>query len=119
MARTLGNVRLNEKNVASDRRPRQANDNTCPFHALLNFFLELKLGGAQQVRDHLRRDSEFRFLAFQNASRMFAADAGDLAFEIAHSRLPRVMPDDIVEGFILKPDLIRLQSAVLTTARHK
>ena len=50
---------------------------------------------------------------------MFAADAGDLAFETANARFPRVMPHDVVERFILKLDLIGLQSAVLAAARHK
>src|SRR5438105_3928608 len=117
MPRTLGNVRLDEKNVASHRRPRQADDDTGPFHALFNFFLELKFGGEQQFRDHVTGDDEFGVLAFQGAARMFAADAGDLALEIANAGFPRVMPDDEVERLILKLDLIGLQSAVLAAAR--
>src|SRR5438874_1869190 len=108
MPRTLGNVRLNEKDVASDRRPRETDDNTCPFHALFNLFLELKFGGEQQFRDDFTCDDEFGLFAFQDASRVFAANAGELALEIANARFPRVMPHDIVERLILKLNLIGL-----------
>ena len=50
---------------------------------------------------------------------MLAANARDLSFQIAHTGLPCVMPDDEVDRFILKFDLIRLKTAVFAAARHK
>src|ERR1051326_7584948 len=105
----LGDIRFDEKNVPPDGRPCKSDDNTRSFYAFFNLFLELILLGTQQFGHYFPSDGEMGFLCFQHTPCMSAADACDLALEIADSRLPRVMADHVVKRFILILDLICLQ----------
>src|SRR6058998_653576 len=115
MPRSLGNIRFDKENVSTDRCPRQADDDPGAFHPLFDFFLELIFRSPEQLHNNLRCYDEFRLLPFQKTAGVFAADTGNLAFEISDAGFAGVMSDDEVNRLILELNLIRLQSAVFAT----
>ena len=108
MPSALGDVCLDEQDVAANGRPSQTDHDARPFHALLYFLFKLELRRTQQFNHHFGRYGQPRHFSFQDAPGMFAADAGNLALEVANAGFTRVMAHDVVQRRIFKLDLIRL-----------
>src|SRR5262249_56481170 len=84
---------LDEQDVAADGRPGKPGGHARPIGALGDLGEEAR---AAEVLDHaLWRDHERRELALGEVARRLAAAAGDLALEVAHAGLARVVANDV------------------------
>ena len=90
------NVGFHKEYVAAYRRPGEADDNTGAFHTLFDFFFQHVLRRTKEFLHDLNCDHEPGILAFENSSSLLATDARDLALEIPHARLARVMANDVM-----------------------
>ena len=98
-----------------------ANPTTTPgaLGALGNFALAAHLDAAQKFLHDLLGDDQLLGLPFRQAARLLAADGADGAFQVAHSRLARVVTDDVADRFFRKFDLLLRDSVFLDLPRDQ
>ena len=93
---------LDEEDVAADRRPREAGGDAGNDGALGDFAEEPGLAEVLR-RDRSRRRGARRFwrrFALRHLERERAAELRDLALELSHAGLARVVADDRAERFV-------------------
>src|SRR5215831_5379325 len=112
-------VGFDEQNVATDGRPRQSDYNAGTLYTFFHFLFKLIFRRAEEFFDHTRCYDQARILAFQQTAGMFPADICNLPLEVSDTGLARVMPHDVMQGRILKFDLIGLQTTIVTTTGHE
>src|SRR5215472_12989142 len=112
-------VGFNEQDVASGRRPSQANGNARPLGALGDLGIDADLDSAQKLLDHLAGDHQLFGLALGDPARLLAAYRSDVALQIAHAGFARVMPADEANRFFREFNLIRFESVLFDLLRNQ
>ena len=87
--------RLDEHDVTADRRPRQSRRHTELGRSTGNFTLHLRLAGV--FLEILDRDLHGRRLPFDDLERGLPQHALNLALELAHTGLARVLADQALQ----------------------
>src|SRR5262245_32531116 len=119
MSSTLCDIRLNKEDVPTDGCPRQTDDHSGSLYSFLDLFLQLELARSKQFDDHVRSNDEFGVFAFQNSSRVFAANTRNLPLQISDASLPCVVADNLMQSLILEFDLVGLNSTIISSSRHQ
>ena len=113
-----GNARrLDEQDVAADRRPGEPRRHA--RHARAHRHLVLELLRAKHDRELVHRDADRTTLALGDAHRGMAQHLADLALETAHAGLARVVRDDDAQRLVGDLDLLGLQAVGLELAAHQ
>src|SRR6185312_3227304 len=90
-----------------------------PLGALGNFSIHMNLDATQELMNDFLVHSELLSFAFRDATRLLTANCPDRAFEISHTRLARVVPDQETDGLIRNLDLLRRDAVLFDLPRHK
>ena len=99
-------IGFDEQHVAAGGSPGQAYGNSRPLRALGNFAFAADLDATQEFLNDFFADDQLLGLAFRQPARLLAADRADGAFQTAHARFPRVVPDHVAHSLFRKFDLL-------------
>src|SRR6185437_11623644 len=109
--------RLDEQDVAADRRPGEAGGDA--GHAGAHGDLVLEAPGAQDLRDVGRLDADRSGLAFGEAHGGAAEYPADVALEIAHAGLARVVANDGAQRIFRDADALLGEAVGVELAAHE
>src|SRR5262249_5586846 len=109
--------RLDEQNVAADRRPGETGRDA--GHAGAHRRLVLESRRAENGDEVLAADADRAALPFGNAHGGMAQRLADLPLQIAHARFARVALDDVADDVVADLDLPRLKAIRLELALHQ
>src|ERR1700674_3990069 len=112
-------VGFDKQHVAARRRPRQSHHHARTLGALGNFAFAANFDAAQKLLHHLFGDDKFLALPFRQPARLLTADGADSPFQIPHSRLARVMTDNVADRLFRKFNLLRRDSVFLDLPRNQ
>ena len=108
---------LDEEDVAADRRPGESRGDA--GHAAAHRDFGLEFARPEDGRKIVRAHVHLRGAALRDAHGNMAKDVADLALEIAHAGLARVVVDDQKQGRVADRALLRLEPGRRELARHQ
>jgi hypothetical protein len=103
--------RFDGQQFATHLGPGQAGDRTDLVLFLAGTMAEFPYTG--KVGDVFRRELNLLGLAFQNLPQRLASDLGDLALEGPHTRLARVVADEIAQARLSEDEFAVLETVAL------
>src|SRR5262249_9406031 len=109
--------RLDKENVAADRRPGEPGRDA--RHARAHRHFALELARAQDRGEVTRINGHGGVAAFGDAHGHMAHYPADLALEIAHAGLARVVGDDLAQRIVADLGLLGLEPIRLELAAHE
>src|SRR5579864_1354622 len=112
-------VRFHEKDVSAGGRPSQPDRHACTFGALGDLAFGPDLDPTQKFLNDFRSYYQLFGLSFRQPSRLFAADRANRALQVAHARLPRIVPDYVPYRFFRKFNLLSRHTVFLFLTRNQ
>ena len=110
---------FDEERIATRRRPGQPGRHAGQFVAVLQFAAIAKARLAQQVFQIVGRDADSLGCGFGDLRDDFARSLADLAFQVAHAGLARVVADDLQQRLVREFELAGVQAIFAALARHQ